>query len=415
MVTLGFFDPGHFHAALTLKSPNPRINPVVHLYAAPGADREAFLSLVTAFNSRDEAPTRWQVEVHEADDPLSALVDEGRVDAVVLAGRNQHKLATIATLHAAGIAVLADKPWLTTPEALAHLDAVTARGPLVMDIMTSRFDPTAQLRRVVANTSAVFGDFISAEAGVGVELGSRHHLHKLVNGAPLIRPEWYFDRNVQGDGLVDIQSHMIDQAQWLLDSEVSWKPDTSSLLGVEAWPTPVDAALYHDITGATPFPAMPAGDVVGDVLHYACNGQINFTIHGVQVQTRAEWGGKEPAGGGDLHHSITRGTHAEVHMRHGPQTNFFPELHLCGANTEAVDASWSDWVEAFPGLTREPSDIGVRLILPQSLRSTHESHFGMVLNDFLDLLEAGTWSASLAAQIRARYTLIAMAKSRAEA
>ena len=70
-------------------------------------------------------------------------------------------------------------------------------------------------------------------------------------------------------------------------------------------------------------------------------------------------------------------------------------------------------VEAFPGLTREPSDIGVRLILPQSLRSTHESHFGMVLNDFLDLLEAGTWSASLAAQIRARYTLIATAKSRA--
>ncbi|MCP5029910.1 MAG: hypothetical protein GY929_26870 [Actinomycetia bacterium] len=38
MFRLLFLEPGHFHAALLLRSPNPRIEPTGHFHAAPGPD-----------------------------------------------------------------------------------------------------------------------------------------------------------------------------------------------------------------------------------------------------------------------------------------------------------------------------------------------------------------------------------------
>ena len=40
MHTLLFYEPGHFHAALTLRSRNHRVARDVHVYAHPGPDRE---------------------------------------------------------------------------------------------------------------------------------------------------------------------------------------------------------------------------------------------------------------------------------------------------------------------------------------------------------------------------------------
>ena len=87
--TLAFYEPGHFHAALTLRIKNPRVADEVHLYSTPGPDRDAFLGLVEAFNTRTDSPTAWKVIEHTGPDPgalLDALVSDGHADAVVLAG-----------------------------------------------------------------------------------------------------------------------------------------------------------------------------------------------------------------------------------------------------------------------------------------------------------------------------------------
>ena len=55
--TLVVFNPGHFHAALTLRERNPRIADEVHVYADDGPDLERFLSTVQSFNERTAAPT----------------------------------------------------------------------------------------------------------------------------------------------------------------------------------------------------------------------------------------------------------------------------------------------------------------------------------------------------------------------
>ena len=60
MHTLLFLEPGHFHAALTLRVPNPRVADEIVVYAPDGAERRDFLALVERFNARGEAPTRWR-------------------------------------------------------------------------------------------------------------------------------------------------------------------------------------------------------------------------------------------------------------------------------------------------------------------------------------------------------------------
>src|SRR5688500_16722141 len=70
MHTLAFLDPGHFHAALTLRERNPRVSDTIIVYAPEGPELREFLALVDAFNRRAERPTAWQPDVRIGDRPL---------------------------------------------------------------------------------------------------------------------------------------------------------------------------------------------------------------------------------------------------------------------------------------------------------------------------------------------------------
>src|SRR5947199_3682431 len=121
MHALLFLDPGHFHAALTLRVPQARTADEVFVYAREGAELRDFLALVERFNRRSPRPTRWRPVVTTSDDPLERLVAERRGDVVILAGRNGGKARTIRRLHESGVHVLADKPWIVQPAALDEL------------------------------------------------------------------------------------------------------------------------------------------------------------------------------------------------------------------------------------------------------------------------------------------------------
>src|SRR5882724_3471719 len=140
MHTLLFLDPGHFHAALTLRVPQTRAADEVFVYAREGAELRDFLALVERFNRRSPHPTRWRPVVTTSDDPLGRLVDERRGDVVVLAGRNGGKARTIRRLHESGFHVLADKPWLVEAADLEHVRASLEGWPLAAGVMTWRPD-----------------------------------------------------------------------------------------------------------------------------------------------------------------------------------------------------------------------------------------------------------------------------------
>ncbi len=418
MHRLLFLEPGHFHAALTLRAANPRIDPTVHLYSRPGPERDAFMALVGSFNARADRPTNWHIRMHDSADPERALIEERRGGIVVLAGRNRPKLGAIARLHAAGLHVLADKPWLTESAALPDLERATAGWPLAMDIMTFRHEAAARLTQKVAADPDLFGALGGQADEPAIDIHSVHHLLKVVNGAPLRRPPWYYDTRIQGDGLVDIQSHMADQAQWILGNGpgLAFERDYE-LEDARRWSTPVPRALFRASTGLDEFPEALEPFTEAGVLRLACNGEIRYRLRGASVRQRAEWGQREPDGGGDAHRTTVRGTRATVIQRRGPETGFRSEVHVAprdpGPGFESrLSERLAAWEAEMPGLSHRPSALGREIVIPAALQTPHEAHFAMVLDDFLDHLDAGAWPAALAARIRARYALLARARER---
>ncbi len=413
MHTLLFYDPGHFHAALTLRSQNPRTDPAIHVYANEGPDLDAFLALIRSFNERAKAPTRWTANLHTGENALQKLIDDRHGDIAILAGRNDSKLQTIRALHGAGIHALVDKPWITTSAALPLLNEATAGPPLALDIMTSRHDVVAQLRRRIVATDAVFGEFAGTAEQPDIEITSLHHLCKIVNGAPLQRPPWYYDVAVQGDGLVDIQTHMVDQTQWLIDPEDAAEYDNDVILdNAERWTTNVPLSSFTESTGAAAFPDSIADQIVAGELQLACNGQIDYRLKGVRVRQRSEWALHQPAGGGDLHSATVRGSGCGIVIRQGPETGYVTEVHVTGG--DGLEARLSEalpaWRESFPGLDFKASELGFEMLIPAALNTGHEAHFAMVLDEFLDLVETSAWPEHLARRIRNRYTLTASAR-----
>ncbi|MDA1100804.1 MAG: hypothetical protein O2967_17670 [Proteobacteria bacterium] len=412
--SLSVYDPGHFHAALLFFRRNRRVDRTVHVYAPPGPDVEKFIALIDGFNGREDAPTDWRLECHIGVDALDAMIAARRGGIVILAGRNGPRLGLMHRLHDEGFHVLADKPWLTDSAALPHLDAITKAPPLAADIMTGRHSAFAGLRNAVIGTASIFGALGGGAEQPALEFTSRHHLLKLVGGQPLQRPAWFYDVNVQGDGMVDIQSHYVDQAQWLLGGRHRFDTDRDcEVLQAERWTTPVPLALFRESTGATAFPAYLSPAVEDGVLQLACNGRIDYRLCGVWVRQHCEWGLREPEGGGDIHGFTARGEHAELTLQHGPETGFQPALHLRLQNDHGLDEALGQWRTAFPGLEIAASDGGYRLRLPAAAEAGHDAQFPLMLNQFLDLVEADAWPADLAARIRTRYTLLARARDHA--
>jgi predicted dehydrogenase len=420
-LALAFLDPGHFHAALTLGAPNPSVRDDILVYAPEGPELADFLALVESFNGRPAHPTAWRPMVRRSRDPLADLLTDGKADAVVIAGRTAGKLARIRALHDAGLPVLADKPWLVGPEDLDHARRVLSGPPLAMEMMTGRHDAAgAVLERVVAD-DAVFGGFAAAAPGrAPIELGSVHHLAKVVNGAPLRRPPWYFDVRVQGDGLADIPTHLVDRAQRLVAAARAGRPEQVELVSARAWPTAVPREVWRRVTGLADFPAELAGDVRGDALHCRCNAELHARVGGVAVSMSTRWDLVEPPGGGDAHTMLLRGARATVRVEQTERTAFRRRIWLAdtseqGAPAGAASTALADAVERavrawhgdLPGLAAAPGAEGIELVLPAA--SGHESHFALVLREFVDALARGDAMAGQRARTLAKYALLAEA------
>jgi predicted dehydrogenase len=413
--TLLVLDPGHFHAALTLRRAQPNLNDDVYVYANTGPDVDAFVALVESFNARMHDPTHWRLHVYRGSDCLERLIAERRGEVVIVAGRNDRKLAHIATLHARDFAVLGDKPWLIEPEQLSDVQAVSAGAPLAMDIMTERYEVANRIQRALIARGDVFGGFRSQGDEPSIEMVSTHHLYKTVNGRPLKRPEWYFDVGVQGEGIADVTTHLVDLAQWFVGGEPLDYAADVVLRAARQWPTSVPLSVYAQITGAAAFPAALSADVKGDALAYRCNAEIEYAVRGVPVRIQSVWALEIPKDGGDQHHCIARGQHADLVVEQVAATRFVPELFV---RPHAEEPSYAMMLSGaiaglqsqFPGIVLDPAGAGgFHIRVPQALRSSHEQHFAAVLDQFLAYVSGVEIPRALTAGLVCKYTLLANA------
>jgi predicted dehydrogenase len=413
--TLVVLNPGHFHAALTLRQRHPRLNNDVYVYAVDGPDLENFLRIVQTFNRRADNPTQWNLHVYRGEDHFERLRSERPGDIVIIAGRNDSKMASIQRLHADGFFVLGDKPWVIDAGQIGMLKDTATIPPLAMDIMTERYEVATRLQVALAAQPQVFGRLRDDGGQPAIAIESVHHLYKIVNGVPLVRPPWVFDVAVQGEGITDVTTHLVDLAQWFADDGQPLDCDRDiELLSARQWPTGVPRNLFRRITGLDDFPASLRDRVTGDVLSYLCNAAMSFRLRGVSVALESRWALEIPRDGGDTHYALVRGTAADLIVEHGAQTQYVTALTIRpvdgGASYSAgLESAIESLQETFPGVGIEPVAAGYRATIPRALRTTHEQHFAKVLDQFLRHVDGAESSDKPRRDLVAKYILLARA------
>ena len=421
MHTLLILDPGHFHAALVLRERHPSLTDDIYIYSNPGSDLDRFIEIAESFNCRPVNPTSWILHVYRGEDCLQKLLAEKKGDIAILAGRNNTKMENIDTLNRAGFAILADKPWVTTEDALSFLRATMAPDrPLAADIMTERYEIATLLQKELVAREDVFGRIrIDEDSGPSVFKECVHHLYKIVNQKPLVRPVWYFDIDIQGEGIVDTTIHLVDMTQWMLfpGTPIDYEADIE-LIEARRWPTAVPLDKFQKITGTNQFTRNIQDYVNGDVLNYFCNGELIYQLKGVPVHLREIWNMDEPPGGGDTHRSLIKGTRSDLMIRQLPECGFKTELLVVprknkGQVEKAVQECLGDLSDKYPGLSSATEKNALLINIPDRLRTTHEQHFYKVRDAFIEHLDAGIEPPEHRACTVSKYTLLAEARKKA--
>lgn len=377
-------DPGHFHAALIQKEMYPGVSKRVAVYAPLGPDLMEHLNRIVRFNLRKETPTGWELDIHACPDYLERMLAERPGNIVVLAGRNRVKIDRIRASLNAGLHVLADKPWIIRPEQFSSLEEALAAAVrervVAYDVMTERYEITSMLQRELVNDAETFGSVLpGSEEEPAVYMESVHHLLKLVAGVPNLRPAWFFDVREQGEALADVGTHLVDLVQWTLFPEqaIDYRADIR-LHSASRWPTSIDAAQFRQVTGES-----------GGGLDYYCNTRVSYSLRGIHTKLDVLWRWEAPAGTGDTHFAVYRGSKSRIEVRQGAAEKYRPELYVVpGAPgvKAALEHKVGELAKRFPGVGTEDQGGQVRVTIPDRYRVGHEAHFAQVTNQFFAYL-----------------------------
>jgi len=401
-VKLITLDPGHFHAALVQAADYPQVDATVHVYAPAGPDLDQHLKRIDGYNTRAVKPTHWREDVHVSADFLERMLTEKKGNVVVLSGNNSRKADYILRSVQAGYNVLTDKPMVIVPADLAKVKQAFAeaekRGVLVYDIMTERHETTTLLQRELSRMPEVFGTLETGSLDrPAITKESVHHYCKTVSGKPLQRPPWFFDVTQQGEGIVDVTTHLVDLVQWEAFPEQILEPADVRMLAARRWTTKVSAAGFEKATTLKEFPdsIKQCVNAAGELEVYG-NGEFSYTLRGVFAKVSVKWNFEAPEGGGDTHDSIMRGTSANLVIRQGKAQNYKPVLYV--ENTSA--ASTADFERrlhagiaklqgGYPGLTIKPAGKVWEVVVPEAFKIGHEAHFAQVTAQYLKYLADG--------------------------
>jgi predicted dehydrogenase len=398
--TLMTLDPGHFHAALVQKEMNDEVSPTVYVYAPDGFDLNEHLKRIEGFNTRPANPTRWEEKVYKGNDYLEKMIAEKPGNVVVIAGNNRKKTEYIKASVDAGLNVLADKPMCTDEKGWELLKeafkSAEQKGVLLYDIMTERYEITTVLQKALANNPAVFGQLQPGTPdNPSVTKESVHHIFKYVSGKPLIRPGWYFDTAQQGEGIVDVTTHLVDLVFWECFPDQKVALEDIALLRAKRWPTMVTKEQFSQASGLPDYPDFLKGSLdPKGVLQLFSNGEVTFKVKGVHAKTSVIWNYQAPEGAGDTHFSVMRGTKAIVAIRQGREQNYRPELYVTPtipAQKAAVEAELKKAIEQlqskYAGIALKPTGDGWQVTVPDNFRDGHESHFSQVAAKYLKFLD----------------------------
>jgi predicted dehydrogenase len=346
---------------------------------------------------------------------------------VVIAGNNARKTEYIVRSIDAGLNVLADKPMVRTPADLVKLrqafKTAEQKKVLLYDIMTERNEVTTALQRQLSMDPALFGTLVKGPLKEpAITKVSVHNYSKIVAGSPLKRPEWFFDVRQQGEGIVDVTTHLVDLVQWEAFPGQTLNESDVKMLSARRWPTPISLAQFRKVTGADSFPDFLKRDMKNGVLQVYSNGEMDYTLRGIHVKVSDAWQFEGPEGSGDTHFSIMRGTKARLVIRQGKEQNYKPVLYVerepsvpAAAHEAALKAAIASVQGKYPGVGVERDGEAWRVVVPAKYDVGHEAHFAQVTSAFLSYLRDGKMPAWEVPNMLVKYHTILRADEKSRA
>ncbi|HEY9257737.1 putative oxidoreductase C-terminal domain-containing protein, partial [Chitinophaga sp.] len=229
---------------------------------------------------------------------------------------------------------------------------------------------------------------------------SVHHFKKTVAGKTLVRPSWYMDVQQQGEGIVDVTTHLVDLVQWtcfpeqILDYKKDIHIDTAT-----TWPTTMSVAQYSGITGGAALtPALAAMMGTDSSLKIYANGSFDYTIRGVHARIAVQWDYEAPAGTGDTHYSRMQGSKAALVIKQDKEQNYLPVLYISpvladAAYTAQLQTAFNTLQQQYPGIALKAAGKDWEVVIPETLIKKHEPLFATVMQRFLEYVKSGNMPA----------------------
>ncbi|MBS1669327.1 MAG: Gfo/Idh/MocA family oxidoreductase [Bacteroidetes bacterium] len=420
LVKLIILDPGHFHAALLQKTMNTGIDSTVHVFAPDGPELKSYLALIDKYNNRKDNPSSWKLKVYTGPDYFEKMLQTKPGNVVVIAGNNKRKADYIKQSVDDGLNVLADKPMAINQAGFDSLQQAFVDAKknqvLLYDIMTERYEITNILQKAFSQEPDVFGELKKGTLeNPAIVFESVHYFYKEVSGSPLVRPAWYFDVAQQGEGIVDVSTHMVDLVEWECFSNqlLDYKKDIQ-MITAKHWATVLNPAQFRQVTHNDAYPDFLRKNVKDSLLQVYANGEMDYTIKDIHARVSVEWKYQAPEGTGDTYYSMLQGTKANLIIRQGKVEQYKPVLYI-----EPMDkGNQNEWEQAlqkslskiqvqYPGLSIKKTDKGWQLIIPERYQEGHEQHFAQVAKKYLGYLQRNRipdWE--LSAMLAKYYTTI---------
>lgn len=402
-VKLMIIDPGHFHAALVKKNMYEQVDTVVYVYAPDGPELKEYLNFIESYNKREDNPTFWKTKIYTGADYLEKLLDEKPGNVMVTSGNNAKKTDYILKAVEAGINVLSDKPMVIIPSEFSKLEqafhVAEEKGVLIYDIMTNRYSITNILLKKLSEMPEVFGTLQKGtpeEPAIFKE--SVHHFFKSVSGSPLKRPAWFFDVEQQGEGIVDVTTHLVDLIQFEAFPDVPLEKEDVEIVSARRWSTELTPEMFEQVTHLKEYPNYLQKYVKNGILKVYSNGEINYKLKGIHAKVSVIWDFEAPENTGDTHYSIMRGSRCNLIVKQGEEEGYKPTLYVEAVIDEGLEAFSQnlDYV-INQELNRIYPDLRLKKIknklwkidIPDKYELGHESHFGQVTEKFLQYLGSG--------------------------
>jgi predicted dehydrogenase len=393
-------DPGHFHAAMVQKIMYDQVSPDVYVYAPEGPDYLQHLDRIKSYNSRAVDPTSWNEIVYTGPDFFEKMLEEKPGNVVVLSGNNRKKTEYITRSVNAGLNVLADKPMIISPEDFPKLQdafrVANEKGILLYDIMTERYEVTTILQKMLSQKEDIFGKLETGSLkDPAVTKVSVHNFSKIVSGTLLLRPAWFFDVEQQGEGIVDVTTHLVDLVQWECFPDHILSPSDINMVAARRWPTIISREEFKGVTGIDDFPDYLQKDINDGKLNVFANGEMIYQIKGTWAKVSVTWNYEALPGGGDTHYSLMHGTKCDLVIKQGAEEKFLPTLYV----ENVRGSSMNDFIVRlknvlgslpYDSLQVESVDKStLKINISAKYRVTHEEHFGQVMDKFLEYMKEG--------------------------